>query len=601
MGEEKERVKIGNEYEYSPNDGTLYHIENVVDKNGDVHEEATPIANHAPLLKVLQIIDDGTELTSVLVFQVLFKGQLSEPITVTLKDILSQTPNLKFPPHCMIFRGRGYKPMYSEAMQMQCVDAPTQKVYTHTGYTVIDGERVFLNGGYSVTKDGLTDRFTVSLQPALQRYGFTPDKDPNRFNTLLELLPKVAPAPVIFACLAMVFISPLNAAFREAKVLEPDFILYLIGRTGSFKTTIGKLHLCFYGDFVSASNAPLNFWCTTNAIETRMNVLDSTLTLLDDRTPSTQPKIKAHEQEVEQTAIRQIGDKASRGRNNADGTGRADKPAKCCLMITGEEAYSGATESDLGRCISVDMKKGDVDKAALTEVQHKAHHLNQCGADYVQWGIVHWEDIVPRIKPMFEEYRAKSQTGGHERIGSSVAYMQMGITFGCEWLLSCNQITAEQAESIKAKTWAIFMELAAGQNKRISEEKPINLFIGAIKEMLEHGEICLVSPEEYAEQLNGKERGRIASMTHDKGAIGCKTADVYAFEPSTIYSKVRDFYMQQDKNFPLSKSTLYNQMKDAGLLFTNKGRTDKAFYLPGGAHPKMLCINPKAFDEKEGD
>lgn len=186
MDNKDKRVSIGGNYEYS-SDGTLYYSESKEDKSGNVYMESTAIANHTPLLKEQRVIDNGIEATEELVFSVLRDYRRGADTGITLKEILSQTPNIKFGAACRISLGRGAKARYSEAMQIQCENAPVSMVYQHTGYTIIEGERIFLNGSYSITKEGLTDKHNVVLQGETESYCFVKHRDSERFETLLQM------------------------------------------------------------------------------------------------------------------------------------------------------------------------------------------------------------------------------------------------------------------------------------------------------------------------------------------------------------------------------------------------------------------------------
>ena len=223
------------------------------------------------------------------------------------------------------------------ADEVQCETAPRTTLYRHTGYSEIDGEWVFLNGGHSVTAKGLTDHYTVSMEGQLTNYSFTDNRDNERFDTLLKLLPSVAPKPLIYSGLALSFLTPLNALLRDEGI-EPCFILYFTGKTGSRKTTMAKLFLNFFGQFDVFP--PASFRDTINAVEKKFALTDSTLVLLDDRIPSSTAKIKAQMEAMEQAVARQIGDRSGRGRMQADGALRATYRPKCNLIVTAEEAYS---------------------------------------------------------------------------------------------------------------------------------------------------------------------------------------------------------------------------------------------------------------------
>lgn len=278
--ESKHYLDIGEHY-FVGADGSLYYVEPII-KDGEITGQTeTAIANHAPILKEQRLTDNGIEQLEELVFTVRRNYQMSGDIPVTLKDILSQTPTLKFGAACRIYLGKGYKSRYSEAMQIQCENAPRTTLYQRTGYAVIDGQRVFLNGDNSVTAEGLTSKYNVAFSGQLSNYRFTAERHESRFTTLLKLLPSTAPQKLIYAGLGLSFLTPLNALLREDGI-EPCFILYFTGKTGTRKTTMAKLFLNFFGSFDNGTAPPAGFRDTPNAVEKKFALTDSTLVLLDD-------------------------------------------------------------------------------------------------------------------------------------------------------------------------------------------------------------------------------------------------------------------------------------------------------------------------------
>ena len=205
--------------------------------------------------------------------------------------------------------------------------------------------------------------------------------------------------------------------------------------------------------------------------------------LLDDRIPSTTPKIRAQMEAMEQAVARQIGDRSGRARMNADGSLKATYRPNCNLIITAEESFSNVGESAIARSLSVELKPGDIELSKLTEVQQRAAHLNQCMGDYIQWVLSNWDAISERAKPMFLDFRNKAQSGGHGRLAECVAHLQIGVVFMCEWLINQSVISTTDADTLQRKSWDVFISLAQAQNRRIAEEKPVKLFLDAIKEM----------------------------------------------------------------------------------------------------------------------
>lgn len=578
-----ESLMIGENYISKP-DGTLIYVEPILSKEtGEViGQTETPIANHTPILQEQRTVDNGIELVEELVYDVRRAGRFWGRTPVTLKEILSQTPNIKFGAACRIFLGRGAKSHYSEAMQIQCENAPHSVVYQHTGYSMIDGERVFLNGGYSVTAEGLTDKYSVKMDGKLERYHFTNERHSTRYNTLLQDLPKVAPKPLIFAGLGYTFLTPLNAMLQELGY-EPRFILYFTGKTGSRKSTMANVFLSFFGTFRETESAPISFKDTPNAAEMSMALLNSTLTLLDDRIPSTTKGVKDQMERMEQSVARAVGDRAGRARLNANSTLKAVYRPVCNLIITAEEAYNNVGESAIARSISCDLRPGDVDLNALTVVQQNAQHLNECMSEYIQFVLANWDDLSNEVKTMFLDLRDKAQNGGHGRLAVAVAHLQIGFTLMCKWLVSTNAITEDQKNALTEQAWNTFMELSAEQNRRIYDEKPVKLFLNAVKELKDRGEIRF---------------DEIGGNSNSIRPIGYKDEFFYYCYPDSIYSEVKRFYAAQDANFPLGKSALFQQLAVDGLIEVDKGQNTKTKRI-GDKRPRFLWLRVEALENKE--
>ena len=584
MSETKEKKHfIGDHYYYTDN-GTLYYCEPIVKDGETVGETTTAIANHTPILKEQRIIDNGIETNEELVFNVLRDFHRGVDTAVTLKEILGQTPQAKFGAACRIFLGRGAKSRYSEAMQIQCETAPCSTLYQHTGYTVVDGERVFLNGDNSVTAEGMTNKYNVAFSGQLENYRFTAERHEERYNTLLKLLPSTAPVALIYAGLGLTFLTPLNALLREIGI-EPRFILYFTGKTGTRKTTMATLFLNFFGTFDNGTAPPAGFRDTANAVEKKFALTDSTLVLLDDRIPSTTPKVRAQMESMEQSVARQIGDRSGRARMNADGSLKPTYRPNCNLIITAEESFSNVGESAIARSISVELKPGDINLEALTEIQQKAIHLNECMGDYIQYVLKEWDRLQEELKPMFIELRAKAQNGGHGRLVECVAHLQIGISSMCEWLISVGVIDQNAADNIKARSWSVFVELAEQQNKRIADEKPVKLFIDALKEMIDRGTVRFMGVDDNS------------GFTSEK-VIGFKDSEFYYCYPDSVYSEVRKFYAAQDKSFPLGKSALFQQLATDTLIETGNGQTTKLKRIQG-KRSRFLWLRAAALDAEE--
>lgn len=186
MEEMSKSLLIGDNYE-SKADGTLVYKEPLKSKDtGEVVGiEEVPLANHTPILQKQRIVDNGIEPVETLVFNVRRAGRMWGDVSVTLKEILSQTPNIKFGAACRLFVGRGIKARYSEAMQIQCENAPLETLYgikskssdfSNAAKTLVDGFKNSITTNAATCKSSVTswasnlkDWFTSSSYGAINR------------------------------------------------------------------------------------------------------------------------------------------------------------------------------------------------------------------------------------------------------------------------------------------------------------------------------------------------------------------------------------------------------------------------------------------------
>lgn len=605
MEKNEKRVKIaGDDHRRYERDsyGNLYlMIAKKAKEEGTIYDEETAISNHTPILKNYLIKDNGCEVTEVLVFEVRRAGRMWGDFTITAKDMLSTTaPNLPFGAACRINIGRGLKAFYSEAMQMQCEDAPVKTLYQHTGYTEIDGELVFLNGDFSVTKDGLTDKYSVELPENLSGFRFLNEKDPGRYNTLLSQLEDSFPAPMelMFPLVALAFLTALNGLLRDVK-LEPRFILYVIGKTGSCKTSASNYNLNYFGSFPYNAVATSNFSSTANANEKLYAITDSVLMLLDDRIPSTTADTRRRMENIEQIVLRNFGDKAARLRLNADSTHKVAYRPKCNLIITAEEAYSNVGESGIARTIAVELKPGDIrldGDNSFVEKYRLTPHLNQCMSEFIQWVICNYDELKRRVVDLFDTINPHARSGGHGRQAETITHLEMGIVIMCDWLQSAEIITEKQAECIQHKAWDIFKRLADKQNRRIKEENPVQLFLSAVRAMLDRNSIKVVRI------------GQDSDYTAPS-KVGFRDENYYYFDPQGIYVKVKEFYALQDRTFPLSQSALFSHLANDKLIEVDvakdgKTQSTKAKRIKGvaeGRKVRYLWLRASALDDEKED
>lgn len=473
-----------------PNTGCKY------DEDGnlfspDYQGGTKPIANHTPLLERVEchILPNG-ESDYKYLFKCISNGKEYPAVDVPRNVVTSNTPYIKFRGGCTISRARGCKGLYQDVMEKQMNNAPDFVIHRHIGYAMIDGKHVFLNYGYSVTPEGLTDAYTVELASNIKGYRFDGVRKDERFETLKQVF-ELGKQDVIYPLLGYTFLTPLNALLREVDN-EPRFILYLIGETNNGKSTLAKLFLSFFGNYRGAGSAPANFRDSENAIQAKMGELDSTLFLIDDRTPNTSLNGKAQMEKLEQAIARFVGDRCFRDRLTKEGQLQKQAIPGCNVIVTGEQAFENIGASGVARSLSVKVEKSSFDFAALTELQAKKNgHLNQCMSEFIQWILNDWENLQPALTKRFDALMQDTDNVAHGRVNMAAAHLQLGFETLCTWLKRVGVISNEEFTERTETAWEIFKTMAGEQDKLAQDEKPHILFIKAINEMIATNEIWL--------------------------------------------------------------------------------------------------------------
>ena len=158
----KELRDLCNGFVYNPQNSILYIHLPKEDKDGKIipgEFNDISFADFVPKLKEYRITEDcnGNTLEET-IFQIEKDGRTLDGLyTVSKKILLSPIPFEPFPASCIVdHQVKGSFAMMRRCMQEEIKQTTPVRYYQFTGYKVIDGERVFLNGENSVTAGGLT-------------------------------------------------------------------------------------------------------------------------------------------------------------------------------------------------------------------------------------------------------------------------------------------------------------------------------------------------------------------------------------------------------------------------------------------------------------
>jgi hypothetical protein len=217
---------------------------------------------------------------------------------------------------------------------------------------------------------------------------------------------------------------PVFCAIYRAPLGAVDFVLWLVGETGVFKTECGVLAQQHFGIFTSRT-LPGNSSSTINSIEEWAFILKDCLFVVDNFRPRGTSVDRQKMEAAADRFVQSTGDGAGRGRM-WNRKAEAGRPPRGMGLCTGEE--SPAAHSTLGRAIRIEMKAGDVNSVLLTAAQANSDLYRVAMSCYLRWLAGRLDSIRDRMRARVADLRAEFAIPG---VHCSDAWEPSGIYVRC--------------------------------------------------------------------------------------------------------------------------------------------------------------------------
>lgn len=478
---------------------------------------------------------------------------------------------------CILESGNGVRSAVSRAIQTTAEHAEKKRVFSVTGWTEVDGKLRYLMPG--------DEEVSVALQGKLQGYHMEHTWDSADLQVVTDLLNQPpAPMEVMLPLLAVAFLSPLNHLLKEAKC-EPKFVTFLMGKTGSRKSTLAALVLSFFGRF-TASELPLSFRDTANSIQHNAYALKDVLTVIDDYHPTGRQE-EGKMNATAQSIMRCYGDRVGRGRLNSDCLQMNTRPPQGNAIVTGEFPPD-IGESGTARYFTVELKDGDVDLPLLSAYQREAEKgtFNRCLYAYIQWledtflfsEEAHYE-YVKALRKWFEERRDAFYRTGircHGRVAENVAWLQLGLDHLLLFLKENGCMSEDECAAYQKQFQEILYQQARKQADNIAQDKPTHKFVQKLYALLESGQVCVLpknTPHDFV----------------STNCIGYEDEDFFYLHSELAHKTVRRFCEDQGESFSLSSKALLKALAEEGLIETCAGQNTKSVRI-GGKSKRLVCL-----------
>lgn len=466
--------------------------------------------------------------------------------------------------------------------------ATQHTIYAHTGWRQIEGKWAYLYDGGAIGAEGVE----VSMDKGLSMYGFGKlPKGLDLFEAayeslgLTDLVKKSLSVPL----LGLMYLAPLRE-FQERAGISPSFITMLKGGTSVHKSTLATLFLSHFGDFKS-DTVPANFHDTTNAIRRKAFILKDMPLLIDDYHPASSMQERRKMEAIAQNLSRAFGDNADRGRLTSDLTLQAAMPPRGVALMTGEE-LPDIGESGINRFYLMEVEKDDVAlNDDLTNYQRmaKAGDLRQAMRGYIEWMLPRADGMSAILEELFYSYRDKARriltgSGAHDRAAPAVAHIMIGLTMMLEYFEDLGVIDHEGEETRLEEYWRIVTDNALKQAGHMKEEKPVQMYMRAVKEMIASRKVNVIDVRE-----NGGE-----VLKSDRDVVGFKDGQYYYFFAGTLWGAVVKFYADQQRVIAANEREILRMLKDEGICTPDsEGKITRLKRIGVGEGPKRVLWMPR--------
>ena len=538
--------------------------------------------------------DDGLSTERFIELQAILRGgTLCKPFKVSGKNFLE----MKWVIEAWGIRAAIKPKMEDEvrlAIQLMAEGGiPESTIFTHLGWRKVNGSWAFLHSGGAVGSEAVE----VEISDRLRRYSLPPEagdiKEALRASLTLRGL---GPKRIIIPLYALVWLPPLLEPLRQAGI-EPGFVTYIWGTTGSFKSTLIALFLSHYGNF-SPKSLPASFRDTPKSIEEMAFQTKDTLLIVDDLYPAKNPRERAKLEGVLEYLTRNQGDRQGRGRLTSNISLMAGHPPRGLALCSGE--IMPLSGSSLARNLVLHLLKEDVNQEKLTQAQAQKDLLSQAMRGYLEWLAPQIDELPSHFAEDFERLREEARRTSktrtrHRRLDEMVAHLFLGLNTFVHFAISQGAFSQKEAVDLLQEAWETLNQVADDLTQVAEREEPTKRFFEALLELQTQGRIYFATMEDAIPEIAERTPGA------QKIGWGPDNKGVYYLLYGPAWEQVVKYLRTQEEGLSLSKNSLLDSMEQKGLLDRSQGDRRSIVKKIAGNQVRVLPLLEKAFTLEVGE
>lgn len=419
---------------------------------------------------------------------------------------------------------------FREYISERFKNAKDKKIYKFIGWANINKKLVYLTDNEVIGLKERSDNICVKTGKRLIK-----DENINNINSAklaYRLLDLANDKSKIIPLFLFLHISLLKTIFQLAGV-EPQFILAIIGLTGSMKTSVSKEMFSIFnrdniGDKISAS-----FKDTITALEQKGYEYKDSPLIIDDFHPAASVKEKNQLNETFQFLLRTYGDCIAKSRSTKNLTRAIEFKPRGLAIITGEDINS-IGESSSARLLIINVESSTYNKEVLSYFQDNKLIVPTYVYYFLEYVANNSHRIINYISTNFNRYRNKySKKFKHNRYADMFSCFMLIRDIIADYYISlgiCNNELFDFEE--------IIFKVIQEHQKRMSIQDPAIMFVIAINEFSNSGKYRILDKQDSSNYSN---------------IIGYEDKDKYYLIPGTTLNAVKQYWKSQGSVFTMSK------------------------------------------------
>ncbi|MEE1255678.1 MAG: hypothetical protein UHN47_04095 [Lachnospiraceae bacterium] len=356
--------------------------------------------------------------------------------------------------------------------------------------------------------------------------------------------------------------APLFKLFQEAG-FPIRYLLFLNGKTGSMKSTIGKILFLPFQERGRRETRRIDSDTMTSMERRIVGGGTDNITFIDDYAPQG-TKVKANEMKNRlEYVIRMVGDGATKSRSNANLEDIQGEGVAGIVAVAGEIKGEGLSSSL--RCMYTYMQREEVNLEIVSYFQGNEAAFPTIYAHFISFIEREWPQIIDYIRREYQHQRSGLSTIMKERrIIDAATSLLISAEIVKEFLLRhCQLEEGKVLESYERWKSAIIKNAQNNEESSLNEP-PTTIFLKAINILRLNRQIAISKTK--------------LSKENFYSFAGFEDDDYVYFLPEKVYTKVRQYAYSIGQPFIYSLRDLQIALYEEGLLITHSNGKDKKTY-----------------------